>query len=160
MSDRPIRDILAECLRIERQGPIRPLWADWAKFADDECEQVRLRADHLMRLLEGHGLTIVQAGHVNQAAPAQSPEVYRYGVVGRKAERVVRRGAGEAWQIVSIENGVETVEQTFTADQASINGGLVLTDDPAAKAIPGLGRQLAALAEIYRLCAAAPERVE
>jgi hypothetical protein len=38
-----------------------------------------------------------------------------------------------------------------------LNGGLVLIDHPDAKTIPGLGRQLAALNEIFRMDAAAME---
>jgi hypothetical protein len=156
---RATRDILAECLRRERLGLSRPFWHDLATFDQEACEHVRKRADHLMALLESYGVRLVQEG---KPRPEPRPaEIWRYWLVGRKAERVVRRGAGENWQIVLVEGGAETVEMNFTAAQASINGGLVLTDDPAAKVIPGLGRQLAALCEILRLCAAAaPEKTE
>ena len=72
-------------------------------------------------------------------------------MVGRKVERLVRLSAGDVWELVTVEDGKETVEQSFTMQSASINGGLVLTGDPAAKSIPGLGSQLAAALEVYRL---------
>ncbi|TJV03557.1 MAG: hypothetical protein E5Y35_26490, partial [Mesorhizobium sp.] len=54
---RPVRDIVAECLRRERYGLIRPLWAD---ADDDSREEVRRRADHLIRLLSDYGVDLVQ----------------------------------------------------------------------------------------------------
>jgi len=156
---RPIRDILAECMRRERLGLIRPLWHDALRFAEDECERVRQRADHLTRLLASYGVRLVQDEGETPAPPSlpESPIIYRYWLVGNKAERLIRKGADMQWEIVTVAGGVETIEMSFTIEEALLNGGLVLTDDPRAKKLQGLGRQLAALAEIYRLCATAME---
>lgn len=156
-TDRPIRDILAEMMRREREGIVRPLWQDWSRFANDECEHVRRRADHMIRLLEGEGVRLVRVGEPDHVPAPTSPVVYRYWLVGRRAERIVRKAAGDIWEIVTAADGKETVEQSFTIEQAMVNGGLVLTGDPAARTIPGLGSQLAALNEIYRLDAMAME---
>lgn len=153
---RDIRDIVAECMRRERQGLVRPLWADWKRFADDECEHVRRRADHLMRLLAELGLEIVRTGEGRAPeAPPASRIIYQYGLAGQRAERLIRKAHDDDWEIVTLADGKETVEQTFTITGAHINAGVVLTDAPEARAIPGLGRQLAALTEIYRVDAAA-----
>jgi len=152
---RPIRDILAEMMRRERLGLIQPLWQDWTSFADDECEHVRRRADHLIRLLEGEGVRLVRTGDPDGVPTPTSPIIYRYWMVGRPAERIVRKASGENWEIVTVADGKETVEQAFTIEQALLNGGLVLTGHPDARTIRGLGSQLAALNEIYRLDATA-----
>ncbi len=157
--DRPIRDVLAEMMRRERLGLVRPLWQDWQRSADDECEHVRRRADHMIRLLEGEGVRLVRVGEPDHVPAPTSHVIYRYAMASRPATRIIRRGREDRWEIVTVENadGRETVEQSFTVGQALLNGGLVLTGDPAARTIPGLGSQLAALNEIYRLDAAAME---
>lgn len=154
MSDvpRPLRDILAECMRLERIGPRRPLWAEWQTFADDECEHVRRRADHVMRLLSDMGVELVQTGTPKSIERPDSPVIWRYMAAGGN-ERIVR-ATGERWEVATIAAGKETVEQAFSLSGAHLNAGMVLTDDPSARQIPGLGRQLAAVTEIYRLNAA------
>jgi hypothetical protein len=114
---------------------------------------MRLRADHLLRLLSEHGVEFVQTGAPRAVTRPDSDVVWRYYLAGQKVERIVRR-KDDAWQIVDIADGKETVGQTFTVADAHVNAGLVLTDDPSARTIAGLGRQLAALTEIYRLTAA------
>lgn len=149
---RPIRDVLAEMMRRERLGLMRPLWRD---ASDEQKEPIRQRADHMLRLLASEGFAVVRVGDDEAAVPPPaSPVIWKFKLVGRNAERLVRRAAGDLWEIVTIEGGRETVEQSFTLQQASLNGGLVLTGDPAARSIPGLGSQLAAVLEIYRLDAA------
>lgn len=170
--DREIRDILAECMRRERLGLIRPLWFDWCSFDNEGGpEQWRLRADHLIRILKELGVVVARKGDVEPSPPPTNRVIYRFKLHGREAERMIRKGSGDDWQIVTVEGGVESakgdsesvkgrvesVEQTFTLQQALINGGLVLMDHPDAKTVPGLGRQLAALNEIYRVGAEAME---
>lgn len=152
MSDRPIRDILAEVIRRERLGLIRPLWADWKEFADDECEHVRKRADHIIRTLkEEFGVELVQSGTPPVVAHP-SPEIYRWWIIGQEVERVVRLAADGLWEILTIKAGVENIEYRFQLSEVLAASGMVLTgQDAAAKAIPGLGRKLAALAEICRV---------
>lgn len=154
---RPIRDILAEMMRRERLGLMRPLWND---ASDEQKEPIRQRADHMLRLLASEGLAVVRVGDGEAAVPPpSSPVIWRFKLVGRNAERLVRRAASNLWEIVTIEDGKETVEQSFSLQQASLNSGLVLIGDPAAKSIPGLGSRLAAVLEIYRLDAATMEPV-
>lgn len=146
--DRDIRDILAEWIRRERLGLIRPLWHDAVRIDDAACEQTRRRADFIIRGLASDGVDLVRAGEPATRTPT-SDTIYRYWLVERKAERLIRY-AGGAWEMVLVEDGAETIEQTFGIHQASCNVGLVLTDAPEARQITGLGRQLAALTEIYR----------
>jgi hypothetical protein len=150
---RPVRDILAECMRRERNGLMRPLWSDWW---EEGREPVRRRADHLIRLLNEFGVELVQTGAPLPTSRPESPVVWRSKLHGREAERLVRRDAA-GWSIITVEHGAETIEQTFHLESASINGGAVLTDDPAARQIPGLGRQLAAALEIFRVDVAGME---
>lgn len=164
MTDEPraIRDILAEVMRRERLGLMRPLWSDWARVDDASCEQVRLRADHLLRLLADLGVELVQVGEPKTVARPDSPIVMRCPLAGDPGtERAIRRDDGDLWSLVTIKNGEATVEQSFSLTVAMLNCGAVLSDDPEARTIPGLGRRLAAAAEIYRLGAATmPEAAE
>jgi hypothetical protein len=158
MTERPIRDILAEAMRRERLGLIRPLWADWKAFGDTECEYVRKRADHLMRILAEFGVQLVQTGEPRLIG-APSPEIYRYWIEGNKAQRVIRQLPDGQWDMLIDEGGSETLEYRFTIAELFIAGGLVLTGaDAQAKAVPGLGRKLAALSEICRVTAVPMER--
>lgn len=148
---RETRDIVAECMRRERYGLIRPLWAD----ADDDArEEVRRRADHLIRILADYGVRFDQVGEPTPLATPTSPIIVANQVVNApdtmREVRVEERG----FSIVAIKGGDTTVEQTFTLNEVMLNAGLVLAGDPAAKAIKDLGRQLAAATEIYRLNAA------
>ncbi|MER8616001.1 hypothetical protein NKG99_03970 [Mesorhizobium sp. M1409] len=148
---RTIRDILAEGMRRERLGLIRPLWHDWD---EDGREEVRRRADHLMRILSDAGVQLVQTGEPAPAATPTGPTIVANQVYGApdtmREIRVEERG----FSIVAVKGAETTVEQTFTLNDAMVNAGLVLAGDPAAKSIKDLGKQLAATAEIYRLNAA------
>jgi len=151
---RPIRDTLAECLRRERYGLIRPLWADLVGFDDDTAEEVRRRADHLMRLLSDYGVQLVQTGEPAPIATPTSPTIIANAVFGAHGVERSVCVADVGFSIVATKDGQSTVEQTFTLNEVMLNAGLVLADDPAAKTIKGLGRQLAAATEVYRLNAA------
>lgn len=144
---RDIRDILAEWIRRERLGLIRPLWQDAVEIDDAACEHVRRRADFIIRGLASDGVALVRTGEPANRTPT-SDIIYRYWLADRRAERLIRYSDG-AWEIVILENGAETIEQRFGFHQASRNVGLVLADAPEARQIAGLGRQLAALTEIY-----------
>lgn len=147
---RPARDILAECLRRERYGLIRPLWLE---FDEDAREEVRRRADHLIRLLSDYGVELAQRD-VTPPAPPSSQTIIANQVVGAPDTMREVRSVDGKFAIVAVKTGAETVEQTFTLNEAMLNEGLVLSGDPAAKTIKDLGRQLAATACIYRLHAA------
>jgi hypothetical protein len=145
---RDIRDILAEWIRRERLGLIRPFWHDAVQIDDAACEHIRRRADFIIRGLASDGVDLVRTGEPAMRTPT-SDVIHRYKLADRNAERLIRY-AGGVWEMVHVEDRVETVEQSFSFHQASINAGLVLIDAPEARQIAGLGRQLAALTEIYR----------
>jgi hypothetical protein len=151
---REVRDILAECMRRERYGLIRPLWADLAGIDDAAAEEVRRRADHLIRILSDAGVQLVQTGEPAAIATPTSATIVANQVYNApdtmREVRVDERG----FSIVAVKAGQSTVEQTFTLNDAMVNAGLVLAGDPAAKSIKDLGKQLAAATEIYRLNAA------
>lgn len=147
---REIRDVLAECIRRERYGLIRPLWAD----ADDDArEEVRRRADHLIRILSDYGVDLVQRDVSPPATPTSQTIVANQVYGAPDTVREIRVG-DRGFEIVAVKAGAATIEQSFTLNDAMLNCGLVLAGDPAAKTIKDLGRQLAATAEIYRLNAA------
>ncbi|TIU02308.1 MAG: hypothetical protein E5W43_00755 [Mesorhizobium sp.] len=148
---REICDILAECMRRERYGLIRPLWAD---ADDDSREEVRRRADHLMRLLSDYGVDLVRRGDIEPPQAPTSQTIIANQVCGQPDTMREVRAIDGKFAIVAVKAGAAAVEQTFTLNEVMLNAGLVLADDPAAKTIKGLGRQLAAAAEIYRLNAA------
>lgn len=147
-SPREIRDILAEALYVEVLGRWhKPTWEDLASYNAEACEQVMIRAGTIIRLLAEHGVELVQTGAPRAVTRPDGDIVWRYWLHGRKVERIVKRD-GDAWQIVDIADGEETVVMAFTIAQARVEGGVVLTDDPSAKTIVGLGRRLAAALEI------------
>lgn len=146
---RPFRDILAEAMRRERLGLMRPLWGD----ADEEFRETwRRRADFVIRVLHeiGDGKDAADAA----TGAVTSPEVYRHPLADGKSERLIRRDHNGKWAVIKSTGGTETTEVTFRIQDAWIAAGEVLTDDPNAKSIPGLGRMLAAAVEIHRVGAA------
>lgn len=148
MTDSPpraIRDILAECLRVERLGPTL-----WSALHEEAREPVRMRADHIIRMLAAHGLSIVRTGEPVPVEPLTSPVVWQSDLHGRNAQRVIRR-TSVGWELVTIADGAETVDLTFTMQEADIVGGSVLKDEPDVRKIVGLGRKLAAALEIRRV---------
>lgn len=137
-----IRDDLIDALRIARIGHALPKDSVWREHAG-------LEADQIMRLLSARGVELVRTDALVPEKRADSPIIWRSKLVGREAERLIR--AGGKWQIVTVEDGAETVELDFTLDQALDDCGLVLTDAPEARKIAALGRKLAALGWIYRM---------
>lgn len=148
---RPVRDILAECMRRERYGLIRPLWRDLTSIDDAAAEEVRRRADHLIRILADYGVQMVQTGEPAPIAAPTSPTIVANQVVGASDTMREVRVEGRKFSVVTVKGGTVTVEQTFSLTEAMVNAGLVLSGDPAAKTIKDLGRQLAAACEAYRL---------
>src|SRR5690606_26079410 len=114
-----IRDVLAEMLRRERLGLIRPLWADWCGFDNEGGpEQWRLRADHLIRLLADEGCTISRRGAANPPMPAPtSPVFWRSPMEGSNAERMLRT-AGSRIEVARLLDGKETVQIAFALNDA------------------------------------------
>lgn len=152
MTERPIRDILAEVLRRERLGLMRPLWQEWQQFADEECELVRQRADHVIRLLDELGVTLVRTGDaLPPAPPPQSPVIWRYSLTESETVRLVRKGPGDQWEIVKLAGGEEKVELAFSLASLSVEAGMVLRADPEALKLKGLMTRLAAGLEIFRV---------
>ncbi len=149
---RDLRDILGEVIILESLGHHAPRWStkiDEAK--ENDCK----RADRIIRMLEARGVELRRAGSdITEPPPPEAMEIWRYPLVGGKAARAIRKTKKADWSLILITDGKETVEQSFTVEEANLNGGLVLTGDARAAKIDGLGRQLAALNEIYRVGAA------
>lgn len=147
---RPVRDILAESMRLEVYPLITPTWSDLVRFNDAAAELMRKRADIVIRLLGSRGVTLMRTeGAERGALAAPSDTIYRFPLVDGSAERAIR-WTGTSWEVLKITAGAETMEQAFDWALLLRNVGLVLTDAPEAKSIPMAGRQLAAGVEILR----------
>jgi hypothetical protein len=150
MTDRTIRDVLAEAMRIERLSlAVKPSWREWAAVDPDGCEAVRRRADHIIRLLASEGVVVVRIDDPSPAAAPTSPDIWRF-PVANAGERIIR-DAGDAWQIVLASGGHETVQMSFTLAEAHILGGRVLVGDRAVLQEQGATTKLAAALEILRV---------
>lgn len=156
--DRPIRDVLAEMMRRERLGLIRPLWADWCDGDNDGGpEQWRLRADHLIRLLASEGCTIARTGAAALPLPEPtSPVFWRYHMDGNKSERVLRI-AGDKIEVVRVVDGAEMIQMTFGVGEAHNAAGALLLGDRDTAQRQGILTMLSAALEAYRLDVAVME---
>lgn len=156
-ADRPTRDVLAEMMRRERLGLMRPFWADWCRFDDSGPEQWRLRADHLIRLLAREGYTITKTGDATDLTPTQaSPVFWRYWMHGNQSERILRT-AGDKIEVIRAVDGTETVQMTFGIGEAhDATAALLLGDREMAKR-QGILTMLSAALEAYRLDVAVME---
>lgn len=144
---RPSRDILAECIRLERLGIIHPLWADWF---DEGREPVRMRADHIIRLLADRGVGLVQIGEPRPAARPDSPVFWRWKIVGREAERIVRI-APAGIEVLKLEGGQEALQLAFTLAEAHELAGRGLSGDRELTQEAGVITKLSAALEAYRV---------
>lgn len=154
---RPIRDVLAEMMRRERVGLMRPFWADWCRFDESGPEQWRLRADHLIRLLATEGCTIGKTGDGALPSPAPtSPVFWRYHMDGNKSERVLRM-AGDKIEVIRVVDGAETVQMTFGVGEAHNAAGALLLGDVETAKRQGILTMLSAVLEAYRLNVAVME---
>ncbi|MBE1208138.1 hypothetical protein [Aminobacter carboxidus] len=157
---REVRDILAEAMRRERLGLIRPLWEDWIRFDNDGgCEQVRLRADHLIRLLSELGITLVQTGEPQSTTRPDNPVFWRWKINGQNAERIARAGANGI-EVAKLDAGTETVQLTFGLAEAHDLANRGLSGDRDLIKETGVITKLSAALEAYRVGAAilaAPE---
>jgi len=149
---RTVRDVFAECHRREVLGASAQ---PWQAMDEDAREEVRRRADHLIRLLADYGIELVRPSEKEPpSAPPSSQTIIANQVVGQPDTMREVRAVGGKFAVVVVKAGAETVEQAFTLNQVMLNCGLVLAGDPSAKTIKDLGRQLAGACEIYRLNAA------
>ncbi len=147
-ADRPIRDILAECARTANLG--RAL-ITWASIGDDGREEQRRIADRLIGQLERHGLRICRVGDPDPApAPPTSPVIYADKIIGREAERQIRRGKDGAWEVLKVEGGNTAVQMTITLQQAYLLAGRALQGDATVKDEPGAYTVLATALEVHR----------
>lgn len=144
---RDIRDILAECIRLERLGVINPLWPNWFEEAR---EPVRMRADHIIRLLADRGVELIQTGEPKQATRPDSPVFWRWKIVGQNAERLVRIGPAGI-EIVKLENGLEALQIAFPMTEAHDLAGRGLAGDRELTKEPGVITKLSAAVEAYRV---------
>ena len=148
----PIRDVVGEAMRRERLGDVHPQWSHWY---EDAREAYRGRADHLIRILARAGVAIVRIVDGNPDAPVPSSSIiYQDKIVGRNAERQLRRGAGDNWEVAKVESGETAVQLTFTLAQAYDLAGRALQGDREVATAPGILTTLAAALEIHRMHAA------
>lgn len=145
---RDIRDILAECVRSARLGPSTYTWDTLTAFGQ---EQHRREADRSIRLLETQGVRLVRVGEPAPASPVpSSPIIYADRIVGRDAERQLRKGDGDAWEVLKVEGDKATVQLTFTLVHAYDLAGRALQGDRDVASAPGILTTLAAALEIHR----------
>lgn len=158
---REVRDVLAEMMRRERLGLMRPLWADWCRFDNEGGpEQWRLRADHLIRLLMSEGLAVSRVGDPAKPFPAPAtPVFWRYWMDGNKAERVLRM-ADDKIEVVRVVDGTETVQMTFGVGDAHTAAGALLLGDKETAKQQGILTMLSAALEAYRVDVTAMEPAE
>lgn len=146
---RQARDIVAECLRLERLGAIRPLWEH---MGEEAREDYRLRADHLMRSLGRRGVEVILTGERQPAPALADPILSRNELAGRPGlNLVVRADGGDAFSVLIEADGQQTVEATFTLPEAVILIDRVLRRDSGVQKERGLLTKLAAFGEIHRL---------
>ncbi|AMS41188.1 hypothetical protein [Aminobacter aminovorans] len=152
---REIRDILAECIRLERLGLIHPLWSEWFEAGR---EPVRMRADHILRLLSDRGVTIVQTGEP-QSTTRPEPVFWRWKINGQNAERIARAGANGI-EVAKLDAGTETTQLTFGLAEAHDLANRGLCGDRELMKEAGVITKISAALEAYRVGAAilaAPE---
>lgn len=147
-ADRPIRDVLAECTRTARVGPVS---LTWSAMTEDMKADALQTADRVIRLLETQGIRLARIGEPDPATPLPSdPVIYSDKIVGRNAERQVRKGAGDGWEVVKVEAGKVSVQLSFTLSQAYQISGRALQGDREVATAPGVLTTLAAALEIHR----------
>jgi len=151
-SERPTRDILAEMMRRERLGLVRPLWPEWSSIdGDGGPEQWRMRADHLMRLLATAGVALARSGEAEPALPPPtSPVFWRFPMDGGKAERLLRT-SGSGIEVVRRADGSEAVQISFTLHDVHNAANALLQGDRETAKRPGILTMLSAALEAYRL---------
>lgn len=156
---RAVRDILAECMRRERLGAVHLTWERLKAIDDAECEIIRKRADHVIRLLASYGVSLVADGDpTNRAEP--SSEIYRCHMLGKQTDRAIRRGDGaDDWQLVTIDGDAEKVVMTLTQAEMLTLGGRVMMGDADVMKVQGLATALAMSGEIYRVHAGSEREV-
>jgi hypothetical protein len=153
--DRPFRCVLAECIRDARLGKTS---FTWSAMGPEGQEELRREADRAIRLLEMHGVRLARVGEPEpgQSVPS-APVIYQDKIVGRNAERQLRRGADDKWEVTKVEVGQTTVQLTFSLMQAYEMAGRALQGDRAVASAPGILTTLAAALEIHRCHAVAME---
>ncbi|MBN9073991.1 MAG: hypothetical protein J0H34_20815 [Rhizobiales bacterium] len=145
---RPLRSILAECVRAARLGPTTFTWASLGEAGQEELHR---EADRTIRLLEANGVRLTRFGEPDPVEqPPSSPVIYSDKIVGRNAERQLRRGADDKWEVLKVEAGDAAVQLTFSLMQAYELAGRALQGDREVASAPGILTTLAAALEIHR----------
>lgn len=138
------REALAEALWLE-PGLMRKPWAEWDRIAPDETGAVRMRTDHLIRLLDRFGCAIVRTGEpATVALPDPAAPIWAYG------GRVLRHG-DDGFVFAKAEDGRETVLMRFGIADAYADGGRIMTGDRAILKEPGVLTRQACALEIHRV---------
>lgn len=151
MSD--LRVILAQCIREARLGRTS---FGWASLGDAGQEELCREADRAIRLLEAQGVRLARVGAPDPSKPLpSSPVIYADKIVGRNAERKLRKGIDDKWEVLKVEDGQTAVQLTFTLAHAYDLAGRALQGDREVAGAPGILTTLAAALEIHRCNAVA-----
>lgn len=144
----PLRVILAQCVREARLGRTSLGWSSLGQAGQDEiCRE----ADRAIRLLERQGVRLARIGEPDPVAPLPSePVIYADKIVGRNAERQLRKGIDDKWEVLKVEDGQTAVQLVFTLAHAYDLAGRALQGDREVATAPGILTTLAAALEIHR----------
>lgn len=144
----PLRVILAQCVREARLGRTSLGWDSLGQAGQDEiCRE----ADRAIRLLERQGIRLARIGEPDPAEPSPSaPVIYADKIAGRNAERQLRKGIDDKWEVLKVEDGQTVVQLTFTLAHAYDLAGRALQGDREVAGAPGILTTLAAALEIHR----------
>lgn len=146
--------IVAECMRQARLGHCGGVWD---RQTDDTKEEWCQSALALTLLLRERGIQVVENGAPIAAGPSPSGHLFATDVVGQPGTiRAVRPDKG-GFAIVTVKDGQETVEQTFTLKDAALFEGQAMSGAPEAAKRQGGGRMLAAAFGILTMHAASLE---
>lgn len=134
-------EVLAQAMRRARVGNVEP----WHRLTEACRADWIASAEHLLRIAEQYGLNIqITAGEVdlkvNQPVEIEIDD-----------KRAIRQRNDGAWEIVADAVQRDGAEIVFTLSDVHANADRVLSGDPSARKIKGLGTQLAAALEIYRV---------
>lgn len=144
----PIRVILAQCVREARLGRTSFGWSSLGACGQEEA---RREADRTIRLLERQGVRLARTGDPGPVEPSpSSPVIYADKIVGRNAERQLRKGIDQTWEVLKVEDGQTAVQLTFTLAHAYDLAGRALQGDREVASAPGILTTLAAALEIHR----------
>lgn len=138
MTERPLRDILAESMRSLRRPGCRPVWADCddlyaAQWLDD--------AGHLMRLLAWHGVKLARAGEPSEVVEEINTTFWRH-EIGDGMAVYMRADGDRRYSAVYEKDGKENSVSVDLVEGILLAGRVIYRDETV-KAVPGVLTKLA-----------------